>query len=113
MRRTGSKSAVFKGTAMHTVGGLTRKDIVQNKTTDGKNKYASRKRSSKGRKNLWMKACAEARKQLNIDGFQLVKKGTPYYTRATEIHNIMKQQVGGQKTPRKKSSKKKSSRKKK
>lgn len=46
MLRVGSKAQVFHGTAHHTAGGLTRKDLVQNK----RGRIVSRKQMAAGKK---------------------------------------------------------------
>ncbi len=46
MMRVGSKAQVFHGTAHHTKGGLTRKDLVRNK----RGKIVSRKQAAAGKK---------------------------------------------------------------
>jgi hypothetical protein len=46
MMTTGSKAQVFHGTAHHTKGGLTRKDLMKNK----RGKIVSRKQAKAGKK---------------------------------------------------------------
>jgi hypothetical protein len=46
MVTVGSKAQVFHGTAKHTKGGLTRKDLIQNK----RGKIVSRKQAAAGKK---------------------------------------------------------------
>ena len=46
MLTNGSKAQVFHGTAHHTVGGLTRKDLIKNK----RGKIVSRKQAAAGKK---------------------------------------------------------------
>ena len=58
----GSKAQVFHGTAKHTSGGLTKKDLVQNKH----GRIVSRKKMAAGRKAL---------KYLTRKGYK-AKKGT-------------------------------------
>jgi hypothetical protein len=43
-----------------------------------------------GKKNKWIKAVNKARKELNIQGFQPIKKGTPFYKLAKKYHNASK-----------------------
>jgi len=60
-----SKAQVFKGRKAKTVGGLKKKDICRNKH----GRYVSKKKSSRGKKNHWMKAVARARRALKVKGF--------------------------------------------
>ena len=46
MLTVGSKAQVYHGTAKHTVGGLTRKDLMKNK----RGKIVSRKQAAAGKK---------------------------------------------------------------
>lgn len=46
MLTVGSKAQVFHGSAKHTTGGLTRKDLIQNK----RGKIVSRKQAAAGKK---------------------------------------------------------------
>jgi hypothetical protein len=48
------------------------------------------KRKSKKRTNLWAQAFKKARKELNIRGFQPLKKGTELYNRTKKIHLNLK-----------------------
>lgn len=48
------------------------------------------KRRSKKRTNLWAQAFKQARKELNIRGFQALKKGTELYDRTKKIHLKLK-----------------------
>lgn len=94
----GTKRQVFNGTAFRTSGGLTKADLVRVRKgtrsvlVNGKRKnidvfsIVSKKKSKLGKENSWMKAVKEARKELNIEGFYAVKKGTPLYTLAKKIH---------------------------
>ena len=49
------------------------------------------KRGSKKRTNLWAQAFKKARKELNIRGFQPIKKGTTLYDRTKKIHLSLKE----------------------
>ena len=62
MMTIGSKAQVFPGTAHHTKGGLTRKDLIKNK----RGKIVSRKQAAAGKK---------AYKRLTAAGYK-PKKGT-------------------------------------
>lgn len=85
----GTKAEVKKGIAKHTVGGLTTKDIVKHK-----GRYVSKKKMMKARSNTalknWLKAVAMARKELKVEGFMPIKKGTPLYNLAKKYYNEMK-----------------------
>lgn len=94
----GTKRQVYNGTAIQTSGGLTKADLVRVRKgtrsvlVNGKRKnidvysIVSKKKSTLGKQNGWMKAVKQARKQLNIVGFYALKKGTPLYTLAKKIH---------------------------
>ena len=45
------------------------------------------KKSKKAEGGSWMGAVSKARKELGIKGFSPIKKGTPLYIRAKEIHS--------------------------
>jgi len=78
---------VYAGRRVYTKGGLTKKDLKMNK----RGKVVSKKQSSSGKKSFkglqkWCDATEQARRELNIKGFQAIKKGTPFYKRAKEIY---------------------------
>jgi len=55
-------------------------------------KVVSKRSASAGNKSFkglkkWCDATEQARKELNIKGFQAIKKGTPFYKRAKEIYD--------------------------
>ena len=60
-----AKAMVFRGSKAKTVGGLTKKDLTRNKN----GRYVSKKKSARGRKNLWMRAVSRARRALHVKGF--------------------------------------------
>ena len=60
-----AKCQVFKGRKAKTVGGLTKKDLTRNKH----GRYVSKKKSARGKKNMWMRAVAGARRALKVKGF--------------------------------------------
>merc|ERR1712207_5099 len=67
-----AKVAVFKGSKVKTVGGLTKASLTKSKT----GKIVSKKASDRAKKNFaksglktWMDAVKAARKQLSIKGF--------------------------------------------
>merc|ERR1712045_413685 len=78
----GSMRRVWSGTADKTKGGLTKKDLIQNKN----GKVVSKKQSGRASKNFkksglgkWCAAMMKARKELGLTGFVACKKGTAYY----------------------------------
>ena len=81
-----AKSVVFRGTKEKTAGGMTKSDLIKNKT----GKIVSKKQSANGKKayaNIkgWTVAVQKARKALGVKGFVAVKKGTPLYKKAKEL----------------------------
>ena len=82
-RGTMSKVMMLRDSKEKTVGGLTAKDLFQNKN----GRVVSKKLSALGKKSPWIQACAKARKALKITGFAAVKKGTPLYAKAKELYN--------------------------
>ena len=54
----------------------------------------SKKKSALGKKNLWSQAVAQARKELKIEGFQIIggktKEGQAYLKKAKSIHAKLK-----------------------
>merc|ERR1719199_1853019 len=69
-----AKSSVFRGTKAKTSGGLKKSDLKKNKN----GKVVSVKASNRAKKNFakaiggWHKAVMQARKALNIKGFQAI-----------------------------------------
>ena len=86
----GSYVQVYNGTAEQTSGGLIKSDIKKIKKSDGSFRYVSKLKHQAGKKNLWIKACKKARKELGLEGMFLVEKGTELYDLAKEIHENMK-----------------------
>merc|ERR1711871_108552 len=78
-----AKAMVLNGTKEKTVGGVTAKDLFKNKRGRVVNKH----RAALAKKSPWILAVAKARKALKIKGFQALKKGTPFYTKAKEFYN--------------------------
>ena len=76
----GSRAQVYHGTASHTAGGLTKKDL---KMKDGE--IVSKKKAKDAKKNPWIQAVAKAKKELGIKGFALVQG--PLLARAREIYS--------------------------
>jgi len=80
----GSRAQVMNGTARHTSGGLTKKDL---KYSSGE--IVSKDKSKSEKKNPWIEAVKKAKKDLGIKKteFVLVSKGTDLYKRAKEIYS--------------------------
>ena len=83
-----NKRLVYEQKAGHprTAGRLRRGDLVKNK----RGRIVSQKSSSASKQNLWIAACSAARQQLRVQGFALVKKGTPLYSKARTIYAKLK-----------------------
>lgn len=78
-----TRRKVISGKITKTSGGLTKKDFIKNK--HGRN--VSKKKHKQGKENVWIKAVAQAKKELKLDPKKFIppKKGTKLHTRATEI----------------------------
>ena len=75
----GTRAQVYHGTAHHTAGGLTKKDL---KKKDGE--LVSKAKSKGEKANPWIKAVAKAKKELGIKGFALVQG--PLLAKSREIY---------------------------
>ena len=83
----GSRAQVFNGTAHHTSGGLTKKDLKKNPKTG---EIVSKAKSAGEKKNPWIVAVAKAKKALKIKkggDFEDHKltKGSELYEKAKEL----------------------------
>merc|ERR1719384_309620 len=85
----GSMRRVWSGTADRTKGGLTKKDLTENKH----GKIVSKKQSAQAKKKYkanglskWTEAVMKARAELGVTGFMAVKKGTPLYKLAKSYY---------------------------
>lgn len=76
----GSRAQVYHGNATETVGGLKKKDL---KMVNGE--IVSKTKSKEEKKNPWIKAVAEAKKELGIKGFALIQG--PLLAKAREIYS--------------------------
>lgn len=104
MKTIGSRVLVWRGKADHTNGGLKKTDIIQKRVGMRKGKpgkpmkpvyrYISAKKSNNFKSNSWAMAVKQARSNLGITGFALVR-GELYDT-AKIIHDDMTKVV---KTP--------------
>lgn len=77
----GSRAQVYHGTATHTAGGLTKKDLKKDRKSG---EIVSKDKSKSEKSNPWIKAVAKAKKELGIKGFALVQG--PLLARAREIY---------------------------
>merc|ERR1719231_2107305 len=73
---------LFAGKISKTASGMGKGDFVKNKS----GKIVSKTRSALSKKNTWIAACQKARKELKVKGFAVIKKGTPLYKKAKELH---------------------------
>merc|ERR1712072_740036 len=79
-----AKRHAFAGKISKTATGLTKADLVKNKS----GRVVSKKKVALAKSHFggWLAAVAKARKALNIKGFAAIKKGTPLYTKAKELY---------------------------
>ena len=77
----GSRAQVVHGTAHHTAGGLVNKDLKKVRKTG---EIVSKVKAKSEKKNPWIKAVTQAKKELGIKGFALVQG--PLLRRAHEIY---------------------------
>merc|ERR1712118_251652 len=77
-----AKRHAFFGKLDKTATGLKKTDLVQNKH----GRVVSKKKSLTGKQSPWIIACNQARKELKIKGFAVIKKGTPLYKKAKELY---------------------------
>lgn len=99
IKTIGSKSQVFKGTAVKTVGGLTKKDIKKITDEDGKNRYVSAKKSKMQKYNPWIAATMVVRQELKDQGVNvpviMKKTGTAeqknFYSQTVQLFDAMKE----------------------
>ena len=91
MKKVGNKAQVFKGTADVTSGGVTKSGIMRKKNADGSYRYVFKSKSNASKKcNPWISALADAREELGIEGFVIIKKtgrsdGAKLYRRAKQL----------------------------
>ena len=76
----GSRAQVYNGTAHHTTGGLTKKDLKKNPKTG---EIVSKAKSTGEKKNPWIVAVAKAKKALKI------KKGGPFEDHKLEKGSVL------------------------
>jgi hypothetical protein len=80
-KTVGSRAEVLHGTASKTPGGLTKKDLKKDRKSG---EIVSKTKAKSEKKNPWIKAVAQARKELGIKGFALLQG--PLLRRAREIY---------------------------
>merc|ERR1712178_600871 len=82
------KTAVWKGLAVKTFGGLKKSSLMKSKS----GKIVSTKQSIKGKAlykkygSKWIAACTKARKALGVKGFVAVKKGSASYKKSKTFY---------------------------
>merc|ERR1719171_2144585 len=76
---------LFAGKITKSKGGLSASAFKKTKT----GKIVSKAKSTKAKSVFgpWTAAVMQARKALNIKGFAVIKKGTPLYKKAKELHS--------------------------
>ena len=79
-----SKSTAYKFSVHVKKPKSSKKSLKRGKKSSSKN--LSKKSSMKGKKS-WVACVAKARKELGIEGFLAIKKGTPLYKRARELYD--------------------------
>merc|ERR1719492_200143 len=77
-----AKRHAFAGKITKTASGLSKSDLVKNKS----GKIVSKKMSLKGKKSPWIAAVNAARKALGVKGFCAIKKGSPLYNKAKALY---------------------------
>ena len=75
------KLHVFAGKIAKTRTGLQRTDLLKNRY----GKIVSKKKRLLRQKNPWIRAVQEARAALKIQGYSVIKKGTPLYNKAKDF----------------------------
>ena len=90
---------MLRGSALKTIGGLTKKDFVRKN-----GKWVNKKASKRMTTNKWALAVQQARKELGITGFCAVKKGSDLYNRAKQIKDGSAPAAAAKPTNRRKSS---------
>lgn len=84
----GSRAQVWSGTAHHTSGGLTKKDLKKNPKTG---ELVSKAKSAAAKGGPWIQAVAAAKKALKLKkkggDFEdhKLEKGSPLYEKAKEL----------------------------
>merc|ERR1740120_208407 len=89
-----ARSAVFDGRKEKTQSGLTKAQLMKNKSgriVSKASSAAGKKRYAGSKAQAWVKACSKARKELNIKGFVpfggKTAAGKALYAKAKAIYN--------------------------
>merc|ERR1712150_231108 len=82
------RAAVFSGTKEKTKTGLAKSDLMKSKS----GKIVSKKASKAGKKayaNIkgWTSAVQKAKKELGVEGFVAIKKGSALYKKAKDLYS--------------------------
>merc|ERR1712032_111550 len=82
------RAVVFSGSKEKTKTGLQKSDLMRNKF----GKIVSKKASAAGKKRYaqikgWIMAVQKAKKQLGVQGFVAIKKGSDLYKKAKELYS--------------------------
>merc|ERR1712203_71700 len=77
-----AKRHAFAGKIAKTRTGLSKSDLVKNKS----GKVVSKKMSLKGKNSPWIPAVAAARKALGVKVFCAIKKGSALYNKAKALY---------------------------
>merc|ERR1712150_245815 len=77
-----AKRHAFAGKIAKTRTGLSKSDLVKNKS----GKVVSKKLSLRGKNSPWIAAVAAARKALGVKGFCAIKKGSALYNKAKALY---------------------------
>merc|ERR1712032_1787638 len=82
------RSVVFSGTKAKTSTGLKKSDLMKSKS----GKIVTKKASAHGKKSYsfikgWTVAVQKAKKELGLEGFVVIKKGSAIYKKAKELYS--------------------------
>lgn len=110
IKAVGSRIQVMNGTALRTPGGLLKKNLKR-VTKGSKSRIRSLKKHTSSKRNLWMDAVAQGKRELNIKKNELVllnqgQLGKDLYNVAKKHHMRLKRAASTRST---RSTKKKSS----
>ena len=81
-----TKRHVYAGKTTKTRGRLAKSDLMKNK----RGKVVSKALSAVAKQNPWIVACSAAKTILGIRGWAPVKKGSPFYNKASSIYTAHK-----------------------
>ena len=85
MKATGSRAEVMHGAAKATTGGLTKSKLTKGKDGSIKSK-AMKKRGKDDPLKEWRASVSKARKELGVEGFQALSKGSELYKLAKKYY---------------------------